>query len=109
MVGREDEAVNVLGVAGAEVPQPEGLVPGAGQGEVAVRGENHVGDEVGVAVEPLLGHAVLAVLPGQLPHDQRLVPAGGQDHVRVLGAGGDLGHPPTQPGAGPGYVVRGTG
>ena len=35
MVGREDEAVNVLSVAGAEVPQPEGLVPGARQGEVA--------------------------------------------------------------------------
>ena len=35
MVGREYEAVNVLGVAGAEVPQSEGLVPGAGQGEVA--------------------------------------------------------------------------
>ena len=94
MVGREDEAVNVLSVAGAEVPQPEGLVPGAGQGEVAVRGENHVGDEVGMAVQPLLGHTVLAVLPGQLPHDQRLVAAAGQDHVRVLGVGRDLGHPP---------------
>ena len=82
------------GLAGAEVPQPEVLVPGPGQGEVAVGGENHVGHEVGVAVQSLLGHSVLAVLPSQLPDNQRLVTAAGQDHVRVLRVGGDLGHPP---------------
>ena len=82
------------GLAGGEVPEAEGLVPRAGEGEVAVGGENHVGHEVGVAVQSLLGHSVLAVLAGQLPHDQGLVTAAGQDHVRVLRVGGDLGHPP---------------
>ena len=102
VVHREGHGQDILGVvlepagglAGAEVPQPEVLVPGPGQGEVAVGGENHVGHEVGVAVQSLLGHSVLAVLPRQLPDNQRLVTAAGQDHVRVLGVGGDLGDPP---------------
>ena len=81
------------GLAGAEVPEPQVLVPGAGEGEVSVRGENYIGHEVRVSVEPLLGHSVLTVLTGQLPHDQGLVAAAGQDHVRILGVGGDLGHP----------------
>ena len=34
------------GLAGAEVPQSETLVPRPGQGEVAVRGEHHVRHEV---------------------------------------------------------------
>ena len=34
------------GLAGAEVPQSETLVPGPGQGEVAVRGEHHVRHEM---------------------------------------------------------------
>ena len=106
VVNREGHGQNVLGVVlkppgglpGAEVPQPQVLVPGAGEGEVSVGGEDDVGHEVGVAVEPLLGHSVLAVLPCQLPDNQRLVAAAGQDHVRVLGVGGDLGHPPAQQG-----------
>ena len=101
VVSREGHGEDVLGVvlepagglAGAEVPQPEVLVPGPGQGEVAVGGENHVGHEVGVAVEPLLGHSVLAVLPSQLPDNQRLVTTGGEDHIGVLRVGGDLSHP----------------
>ena len=53
------------GLAGGEVPQPHGLVPGAGQGEVAVRGESHVRDEVAVAVQPLVGRPVVTpVIPG---------------------------------------------
>ena len=28
------------GLAGGKVPQPEGLVPGAGQGKVSIRGKN---------------------------------------------------------------------
>ena len=102
VVHREGHAEDVLGVVleppggltSAEVPEPQVLVPGAGEGEVTVGGEDHVGDEVRVAVEPLLGHSVLTVLAGQLPHDQGLVAAAGQDHVRVLRVGGDLGDPP---------------
>ena len=85
------------GLAGAEVPEPEGLVPGAAEGEVAVGGEDDVGDEVAVAVEPLLGDAVVHVVAGQLPDDERLVAGGGEDHLRVLGVGGDLGYPAIVP------------
>ena len=46
-----------------------------------------------VAVESLLGNSILTVLAGQLPDNERLVPGAGEDHVRVLGVGGDLGHP----------------
>ena len=48
---------------------------------------------MGVAVESLLGNSILAVLAGQLPDNEGLVPGAGEDHVRVLGVGGDLGHP----------------
>jgi len=45
-------------------------------------------------MKSILGDSVIAcVVPVQLPDDQRLVTAGGEDHVRVLGVGGDLGHP----------------
>ena len=81
------------GLAGAQVPQPQGLVPGAGQGEVSIRGEDDVGDEVAVTVEPLLGHTVVLLISGQLPDDQGLVAGGRQDHVRVFRVGGDLGDP----------------
>ena len=120
VVGGEGDGENVLGVvleaagglAGGQVPQPQGLVPGAGQREVTVRGQNHVRDEVAVAVQPLLGDPVVTHvipgekngsrivqedheghLPGELPDDEALVPGGGQDHVWVLGVGGDLGDP----------------
>ena len=34
------------GLAGAEVPQTEALVPGAREGEVTIRGENNIRDEM---------------------------------------------------------------
>ena len=54
VVGGEGHGQHVFGVvlepagglAGGQVPQPQGLVPGAGQSEVAVRGQNNVGDKV---------------------------------------------------------------
>ena len=45
--GVADEAAG--GDAGLEVPEAELTVPGAGESELAVGGENHVFDEVGVA------------------------------------------------------------
>ena len=51
------------GLAGGEVPEAEGLVPRPGEGEVAVGGEHHVGDEVAVPVQPLLRDAVLGLIP----------------------------------------------
>ena len=57
-----DQSVEQLpagGLAGGQVPQPHGLVPRAGQGEVAVRGQSHVRDEVAMAVQPLVGRPVV--------------------------------------------------
>ena len=53
------------GLAGGEVPQAERLVPRAGEGEVAVRGEDDVRDKVPVPVQPLLRDAVLGLVPGR--------------------------------------------
>lgn len=60
-------------LSGGQIPQAEGLVPGAGKGVVAVAGKDYVGDEVRVAVETLLGDSVLALVASQLPYDQGLV------------------------------------
>ena len=47
-----------------------------------------------VAVKSLLGNSIVSSLvPVELPDDEGLVPGAGEDHVRVLGVGGDLGHP----------------
>lgn len=62
------------GLAGSQIPQAQGLIPGAGQGVVAVGREHNIADEVRVAVQALLGVTVVGVLvAGQLPHDQGLV------------------------------------
>ena len=54
VVGGEGHGHDVLGVvlepagglAGAEIPQTEALVPGAREGEVTIRGENNIRDEM---------------------------------------------------------------
>ena len=59
VVSREGDAEDVTSVAdepaggqaGVEVPQTEGLVPGSGQTELAIRGHSEVLDEVVVAEE----------------------------------------------------------
>jgi len=103
VVSRECNRQNILGVilkppgslASAEVPQSESFVPRSGKGEVSIRRQHHVRDEMAVTMKSLLWDSVVAnVVPGQLPDNERLVSTGGQDHVRVLGVGGDLGHPP---------------
>merc|ERR1719285_621985 len=83
VVGRESNGEHILGVvlkpagglASGEVPQPQGLVPGAGQGKVSIRGKNHIRDEVAMAMQTLLGDAIVSnIIPGELPDDERLVP-----------------------------------
>ena len=45
-------------------------------------------------MKSLLGNSVVSgLVPVELPDNERLVPGAGEDHVRVLGVGGDLGHP----------------
>ena len=66
VVSAEADGKDIRGVAdetaggetGVEVPETEGVVPGRGQGELAVRGNNDVGDEVVVAVKDALWVAV---------------------------------------------------
>merc|ERR1719201_1800097 len=72
-----DEAAG--GQASVEVPQAEGAVPGAGEGELAIGGDDDILHEVAVAAEGLLGVPVGAVLTGELPHHDSLVARRGQD------------------------------
>ena len=62
------------GLASVQVPEPQGVVPGACQGELAVRGDDDVLYEVRVPLEGPLGVAVLGVLPGEAPQQHCLVP-----------------------------------
>jgi hypothetical protein len=63
VVDREGHGEHVLGVAheaarrlaGLDLPQAEGAVPGTGERELAVRGDDHVRHEVAVAAQGALG------------------------------------------------------
>ena len=102
-----DEATG--GEAGVKIPKTEGVVPGRGESELAVGGDDDVRHEVVVAVKDALGVTVGLVVTGELPDDDRLVWAllrwksegeervstsgRGEDHVRVLGRRRDGRHP----------------
>lgn len=108
------------GKAGVQVPETEGLVPRGREGELAVRRDDDVRDEVVVAVEDLLGETERRLVAGELPDDDGLVwemsagcsftarkirPAtfkppfsirttrSGEDHVGVLAGGSDGSNP----------------
>jgi hypothetical protein len=81
ILGVADEAAG--GGTGVEVPEAEGAVPGAGEGELAVGGDHYVLDEVGVTAERPLREAVVALLAGEGPQDDSLVAGGRQEHVGV--------------------------
>ena len=61
------------GETGVEVPEPEGVVPGGRQRELAIRRDDDVGDEVVVSVKDALRVAVRLLLAGELPDDNGLV------------------------------------
>lgn len=81
VVGAEADGEDIGGVAdeaagggtGVQVPETESVVPGSGESELAVRGDNNVRDEVVVAVEDTLGVTVRILVAGQLPNDDSLV------------------------------------
>lgn len=81
VVGREGDGENIVsmaneaasGGAGGELPETEGLVPRGRQGVCAVRGDDTVRDNVGVAVKRSLRIAVLGLITGEVPDDQGLV------------------------------------
>ena len=61
------------GETSVEVPQPQGLVPRGGKGELTVRRDDNVRNKVVVAVEDLLGEAKGRIVPGELPDNDGLV------------------------------------
>ena len=69
--GVTDEATG--GEAGVKIPKTEGVVPGRGENELAVGGDDDVRHEVVVAVEDALGVSVLLVVAGELPDNDSLV------------------------------------
>ena len=69
--GVADESAG--GETGVEVPEPEGVVPGGRQRELAIRRDDDVGDEVVVSVKDALRVTVGLLLAGELPDDNGLV------------------------------------
>ena len=81
------------GLASGQIPQAQSLVPGSGEGVVAVGREDDVADEVRVAVQTFLWDTIVGLVTGQFPYDQSLVARRRQDHIGVLRVGGDLRDP----------------
>lgn len=61
------------GLSSGKIPQTQGLVPRSRKSVVSVTGENYVRDEVRVAVQTLLGYAVISLVSRQFPYDEGLV------------------------------------
>lgn len=61
------------GLSSGKIPQTQGLVPRSRKSVVSVTGENYVRDEVRVAVQSLLGYAVISLVSRQFPYDEGLV------------------------------------
>lgn len=67
VVSRESNAHHVLGVileptgglASSEIPQAEGLIPGAWEGKVTIRWQHNIRNEVAVSLETLLRDAIM--------------------------------------------------
>lgn len=95
VVGGEGDGEDVVGVAdetagslaGGQLPQAQGLVPGRRQSVGAIRGDHAVGDDVRVTVQRALWVAVGLVAAGQVPDDQSLVTRGGEKHVGAGASG----------------------
>lgn len=81
VVGGESDAEDIFGVSNEssrrrshrQIPQTEGRVPGAGQSELSVRGQNNVRNEVAVTLKSLMRDTVIGIILSQLPDDDGLV------------------------------------
>jgi len=104
IVDAEGNGQDILGVthesagrtAGVDLPKAEGSIPGSREGELTVRRDHDVGDEVRVAAEGALGITVGIVITrgmGKAPDEDGFVAGSGEDEVGVLGCGGDRGDP----------------
>ena len=61
------------GEACVEVPKAECVVPRGREGELAVRGDDDVGDKVVMATEDTFWVPVCILVAGELPYDNSLV------------------------------------
>lgn len=83
VVNGESHGQNILGVAhkaagggaGVQIPQAQGAVPRTSQAELAIGGDDHVLDEVGVTLQGPLGIAIVVSTPLQLPDNDGPVTA----------------------------------
>lgn len=89
--GVTDETTGSL--AGVKVPETESVVPGRGERELAVGGDDDVRYEVVVALQLSLRVAVRVLAAGEGPDDDSLVSRRGEDNVRVLRRRRDCGDP----------------
>jgi hypothetical protein len=69
--GMADESTGCC--ASVEVPQTKCVVPRRGKGELAVRRDNNVGNEVIVSMQDAFGVSVCVIVAGQLPYNDCLV------------------------------------
>lgn len=92
VIGRERDGKDISVVsdetAGSgtvdEVPKTEGLVPGGGQSELTVRGDDNILDKVVVSSQSSTGDTVIGFVSGELPDNDRLISGRGKDHIRGL-------------------------
>lgn len=81
VISAETDRKDVGGVAnkatccgtGVEVPEAKSVIPGRRQSELAVRGNDNIGNEMIMPVEDALGVTVGVVVASQLPDDDGLV------------------------------------
>mmetsp|Transcript_18060 Transcript_18060/g.37881 ORF Transcript_18060/g.37881 Transcript_18060/m.37881 type:complete len:298 (+) Transcript_18060:303-1196(+) len=83
--------------SGIDLPKAESSVPGSGECELSITGDDDVADEMAVSAEGALGVAVRVIFAGagvsEAPDQDGFVARCGQDEVGILGGGGDGGHP----------------
>ena len=60
-------------LAGVQIPETEGVIPRCGESELAIRGNNDVGNKVVVSVENPFWIAKRVLISGQLPDDDGFV------------------------------------
>ena len=81
VISAEADRQNIRGVsdkfpgrlAGVQVPEAEGVIPRSGESELAVRGDDDVGNEVVVSMENAFRITKRVLISGQLPDDDSFV------------------------------------
>jgi len=105
VVSREGNRKNILlvsneptgGLSGGDVPKTQFGVPGSGEGELTVGGDNDITHEVRVSAKSTASIAIIVggVGMGKLPDDDALVTGRRQKKVGVFRSGGKGGDPVT--------------